>query len=120
MWFDQYAQRTGQRIDPNVGTITFRISNHNLYTDIPVPITIDRYVVEDAEFLLQREPDFILVFQHTSSRYGTRVSRLDMKRVKRQGPHRIVFVWSEKEVRLYFGVDGGRDPPIQGDYQKLA
>ena len=113
MYFDKYAP-----LDPDKGTIAVTLVDHNLFQETITPITIDRYAVDYAEFLLQREPSKRLVFQHISPQYGTRISRLDLNNVRESREHLMVFTWSPEEIRIYFGVKG-RGSPVQGDYVKV-
>ncbi len=107
------------KINPTEGTISIKISKHNLFEPTVTPITVSRIVVGDTEFLLQREPNMMLVFQHISPNTGTRVSRLDMTKVPKAEQHQIIFAWSSKEVRIYMGVPN-QGEPVQGDYKKLT
>ncbi|SRR6266498_4675786 len=115
MYFDRYLSH----IDPAQGSISFTVGDHNLFQETVTPLTIDRYVIDDTEFLLQREPNMTLVFQHISSQYGTRISRLDMNKVPKSSEHLIVFTWSPEEIRIYMGVERF-GPPVQGDYVKVT
>ena len=105
------------QINPEVGTITFTMSNHNLFDGIDSIITIDRFSVGDSEFLIQKEPNLTLIFQHKNPKTGTRISRLDLNKVGTAKTHRIVFTWGDNDVNLYFGIDG--QEPVKGEYQKL-
>lgn len=113
MYFDKYVP-----LNPNIGTIAVTLVDHNLLQETTIPITIDRYIIDNVEFLLQREPTMRLVFQHISPQYGTRLSRLDLAKVPQSREHLMVFTWSPEEIRIYFGVKG-RGAPIQGDYVKV-
>ena len=58
-------------INTDSGSISFTVGNHNLFEETVKPITIDSVQVNGTEFLLQRDPDMKLVFQHTSPKFGT-------------------------------------------------
>ena len=107
------------KINPREGSITFKISNHHLFTPSSDVITVDRFMVKDTEFLIQREPNMSLIFQHSSPETGTRISKLDLNEVGQAPKHFLAFTWSDKEVVLYMGIDGGRKI-VQGKYQKLT
>jgi hypothetical protein len=114
-----YFDKLASIINPIKGSISFNVKNHNLFEETITPITVDRYVIKDVEFLLQREPGMKLVFQHISPQYGTRISRLELNKVPKAREHMIVFLWSPEEIRIYMGVEG-QGQPVQGDYIKVS
>jgi len=105
-------------INTDSGSISFTVGNHNLFEETVKPITIDSVQVNGTEFLLQREPDMKLVFQHTSPKFGTRISRLDLRKVPKSIENMIVFTWSPEDIRVYIEVKGRT--PVQGDYIKVT
>jgi hypothetical protein len=105
-------------INTDSGSISFSIGNLNLFRESVEPITIDSVQVNGTEFLLQREPDMKLVFQHTSPKFGMRISRLDLRKVPNSIENMIVFTWSPEEIRVYMEVKG--QAPVKGDYIKVA
>ena len=105
-------------INTDSGSISFTVGNHNLFEETVMPITIDSVQVNGTEFLLQREPDMKLVFQHKSPKSGTRISRLDLRKVLKSTEHMILFTWSPEEIRIYMEVKGRA--PVQGDYIKVT
>lgn len=54
-------------------------------------------------FLLEREPDLILNFYHSSPGTGTRVSSIDLKKIKSQDGVMIFLTWSPIEIGLSVG-----------------
>ena len=118
--FQKVFEKFKDNVNPNIGSFTFKVSNHNLFQPTTGPMKIARVIVKDTEFLLQRESNMMLVFQHVNPKTGTRISRLDINDVGEAKQHMFVLIWSEKEIRVYMGVTipPGRKP-VQGDFQKV-
>lgn len=118
--FQKLFEKFKDNVNPNVGSFTFKVSNHNLFQPTPGPMNIARTIVKDTEFSLQRESNMMLVFQHVNPTTGTRISRLDINEVGEAKQHVFILTWSEKDIRVYMGMT---NPPgrkiVQGDFQKV-
>jgi len=117
--FQNAFENFRDRVDPDTGSITFKISNHNLFEPTTEPLTMARVIVKDTEFLLLREANMMLVFQHVSPRTGTRISRLNINEVGKAQQHMFALTWGD-EIRVYMGATiPQRGKMIQGDFQKV-
>jgi len=90
-------------INEDEGTIEFIISIGNLFDDRLDHVVIFDLPVKDSRFILQREGFYNLVFYRISPRYGFRVTRLDISRMKDSKELHIFVVWSPKGDKLYVG-----------------
>jgi hypothetical protein len=71
-------------INTDSGSISFTVGNHNLFEETVKPITIDSVQVNGTEFLLQRDPDMKLVFQHTSPKLDIKIRFTQSTKINRK------------------------------------
>jgi len=104
------------QVDPNLGTLTFWIMNHNLFSR-EGEVGLFEFKVDDIEFLLKRNPKMELIFQHSNSKNGTRISKLDLNKVGDAEKHFVCLTWSDKEVNLSMCAEGKK--LVNGVFEKI-
>jgi hypothetical protein len=92
-----------RRINEDEGTLEFVINGGNLFDDKLDYVVVFDLPVGDSRLILQREAFYYLVFYRISPRYGLRITKLDVSRMKGSKGLDIFVVWSPREDKLYVG-----------------
>jgi len=103
-------------LNSDKGTMMFWVTNSNLLTK-GGEMTVYQSKVEDTEYLIKRDRDMNLIFQHNSPKYGKRISQLNLNQVEKGKHHIIIFSWSPKEVKLHMALKKGKI--INGTFKKI-
>jgi tetratricopeptide (TPR) repeat protein len=109
-------------INENEGTIIFTTSDSNLFESVGDIIIFD-FPVGSSRFILRRDANFNLFFEHISIQTGIRVAKINLSEFKKCDKLFIALTWSRKENKLSLGCLGDRklvtEKAIQIDNKNL-
>lgn len=92
-----------EQLNEREGTITFVVSESNLFDeDIPL-IRILEMAKGQTVFILERDPDFNLGFIQSNPNYETKIAKINIGDFYNAPKLFVAFTWSEKENTIYVG-----------------
>lgn len=95
-----------KQLNEQEGTITFAISESNLFDkDVP-SIRIFEIAKNQTVFILERDSNFNLDFIQSNPNYETKITRINISDFRNASKLFICLTWSEKENALWVGGDG--------------
>ena len=94
-------------LNEDEGTIVFTIGRSNLFDKSLEDIIIFDFPVGGSRFILKRDMDFNLVFEHISIQTGIRVAKVDISRFEECDKLFISLAWSKMNNTLYVGCSDG-------------
>jgi len=94
-------------LNEDEGTIVFTISRSNLFDRSLEEIIIFDFPVGDSRFILKRDIDFNLVFEHISIQTGIRIAEIDISNYEECDKLFISLTWSKTNNTLYVGSSDG-------------
>ena len=92
-----------EQLNEREGTITFVVSESNLFDENIPLIRILEIAKGQTVFILEREPDFNLRFIQSNPNYGTKIAEINIRDFRNAPKLFIAFTWSEKENIIYVG-----------------
>jgi len=94
------------QLNEREGTITFVVSESNLFDEgIPL-IRILEIAKGQTVFVLERDPNFNLRFIQSNLNYKTRIAEINIREFRNAPKLFIAFTWSERENIIYVGEYG--------------
>jgi len=94
-------------LNEDEGTIVFTINRSNLFDRSLEEIIIFDFPVGDSRFILKRDMDFNLVFEHISIQTGIRIAEIDISKYEECDKLFISLTWSKINNTLYVGCSDG-------------
>lgn len=92
-----------EQLNEKEGTITFVVSESNLFDEgIPL-IRILEIAKGETVFVLERDSNFNLRFIQSNPNYETKIAKVNIQDFRNALKLYIAFTWSEKENTLYVG-----------------
>lgn len=98
-----------EQLNEEEGTISFVVSNSNLFDESIPLIRILEIAKGQTVFILERDPEFYLRFIQSNPKYETKIAKINIRDFRNASKLFIAFTWSRGENVIYVGGSGGSE-----------